>query len=111
MDNCIFCRIVAGEIPSAKVYEDEEIVVFKDAAPKAKIHLLCVPKEHFATLDEADGERAALLGRTLGKIGKLYREFGLGDGYRLVVNQGENAGQTVRHLHIHLLGGETLPWE
>ncbi len=110
MKDCIFCKIIAGEIPSAKVYEDDEILIFKDIAPIAKIHLLCVPKEHFAYLSEAGEGRAALLGRTLLKIGALKDELGLGDGYRLVVNQGENAGQTVRHLHIHILGGQPLPW-
>ena len=111
MNDCIFCKIVAGEIASAKVYEDDEIVIFKDIAPIAKIHLLCVPKEHFAYLSEVDAPRAALLGRTLQKLGKMKEELGLGDGYRLVINQGENAGQTVHHLHIHILGGEPLPWE
>ena len=111
MENCIFCKIIKGEIPSAKVYEDDEIVIFKDIEPKAKIHLLCVPKDHFALISEADDNRAALLGRTLKKIGELHNSLGLKDGYRLVVNQGENAGQTVHHLHIHILGGETLPWE
>ena len=111
MENCIFCKIIAGEIPSAKVYEDEEIVIFKDIEPKAKIHLLCVPKEHFAYLSETDDRRAALLGRTLHKIGRLKDSLGLGGGYRVVINQGENAGQTVLHLHLHLLGGEALPWE
>ena len=111
MENCIFCKIVAGEIPSAKAYEDEEIVIFNDIEPKAKIHLLCVPKEHFALIEEADERRAALLGRTLKKIGELRKTLGLEEGYRLVINQGENAGQTVHHLHIHILGGEPLPWE
>ncbi|MDE5896299.1 MAG: HIT domain-containing protein, partial [Clostridia bacterium] len=80
MENCIFCKIVAGEIPSAKVYEDDEILVFKDIEPKAKIHLLCVPKEHFAFLSEADGDRDALLVRTLQKIGKIKDSLGLGEG-------------------------------
>lgn len=111
MKDCIFCKIIAGEIPSAKVYEDDEILIFKDIAPIAKIHLLCVPKEHFAYLTELNGAREALLGRIFGKIGKLKDELGLSEGYRLVINQGENAGQTVHHLHIHILGGETLPWE
>ncbi len=111
MENCIFCKIIAGEIPSAKVYEDDEIVIFKDIAPLAKIHLLCVPKEHFAYLSELDGARAALLGRALKKIAELAPSLGLEDGYRLVVNQGESAGQSVKHLHIHILGGEPLPWE
>lgn len=111
MENCIFCKIVAGEIPSQKVYEDGEIVIFKDIAPLAAIHLLCVPKEHFATLAELDDGRAALLGRTLQKIAALAPSLGLADGYRLVINQGESAGQSVMHLHIHILGGEILPWE
>ena len=111
MENCIFCKIVRGEIPSAKVYEDEEILVFKDINPIAKIHLLCIPKVHFKTVAELDDERALLLGRTLQKIGKLAPSFGLAGGYRLVMNQGEAAGQTVPHLHIHILGGEPLSWE
>ncbi len=109
--DCIFCKIIAGEIPSQKVYEDEEILIFKDIAPHAKIHLLCVPKEHFASLSELDERRAQLLGRTLKKIGALKDELRLSEGYRLVVNQGESAGQTVFHLHIHILGGEKLDWD
>ena len=110
MENCVFCKIVRGELPSAKVYEDEETLVFKDIEPKAKVHLLCVPKEHFATLSELNEGRAALISRMLQKIAAHKDEWGLFAGYRLVVNQGENAGQTVHHLHIHILGGEALPW-
>ena len=110
MDNCIFCKIVAGEIPSAKVYEDDKMVVFKDIEPKAIVHLLCVPKEHFAFLSETDDKRAALIGSMLQTVGAHYKEWGLEAGYRVVINQGENAGQTVMHLHMHLLGGETLGW-
>ena len=110
MDNCIFCKIVAGEIPSAKVYEDDKMLVFKDIEPKAKVHLLCVPKEHFAFLSAADEKRAALIGSMLRTVGEHYKEWGLEEGYRVVINQGENAGQTVMHLHLHLLGGETLGW-
>ena len=110
MDNCIFCKIVAGEIPSAKVYEDDKMVVFKDIEPKAKVHLLCVPKEHFAFLSETDDKRAALIGSMLQTGGAHYKEWGLEEGYRVVINQGENAGQTVMHLHMHLLGGEVLGW-
>lgn len=110
MDNCVFCKIVAGEIPSAKVYEDGEILIFKDIAPIAKVHLLCVPKEHYRTVAELNAPRQAVLGRALAKIGELAPSLGLGEGYRLVVNQGETAGQTVPHLHIHILGGEPLGW-
>lgn len=108
MEECIFCKIIRGEIPSSKVYEDEEISIFKDVAPAAKIHLLCVPKDHFASLSELNCERAALLGRIFQKIARLKDSLGLQNGYRLVINQGEDAGQTVPHLHIHLLGGEKL---
>ncbi len=111
MENCIFCKIIAGEIPSEKVYEDWSMVVFRDIEPKAKIHLLCVPKDHFAYLTDLNDFRAELLGKILKKIAEKKDEWGLSEGYRLVINQGENAGQTVHHLHIHILGGETLPWE
>lgn len=110
MNDCIFCKIVAGEIPSKKKYEDDEIVIFEDIEPKAKIHLLCVPKDHFAYLSELNESRAALLGRTLKKIASLAPSFGLEEGYRLIVNQGDYAGQTVKHLHIHIMGGEPLPF-
>ena len=108
MENCIFCKIIAGEIPSQKLYEDDEIIIIKDVAPQAKIHLLCIPKEHFTFLSEMDEKRAECFKRTILKINKLQNELGLKDGYRLMINQGEQAGQTVPHLHIHLLGGEKL---
>ena len=110
MNDCIFCKIIAGEIPSRKKYEDEEVIIFEDIEPKAKIHLLCVPKEHFAYLSELNDKREALLGRTLQKIAALAPKLGLEDGYRLIINQGKNGGQTVHHLHIHLMGGEVLPF-
>ena len=110
MENCIFCKIIAGEIPSSKVYEDDEILIFKDINPIARIHLLCVPKEHYATVAELNAERTAVLGRALEKIARLAPAFGLENGFRLVMNQGESAGQTVPHLHIHILGGEPLSW-
>lgn len=110
-NNCIFCKIIAGEIPSAKLYEDDEIVVIKDIEPKAKVHCLCIPKEHFALLEEMDESRALIVKRALEKIPKLKKQLGVEQGFRLVVNQGADAGQSVPHLHIHILGGETLPWE
>lgn len=108
-DNCIFCKIIAGEIPAGKVYEDEEMLVFKDIEPQAKVHLLAVPKEHFKLLSELDLNRAALLGRMLSKIPAIAAENGCKNGYRLIINQGDDSGQTVHHLHIHILGGESLP--
>lgn len=109
--NCIFCRIIAGEIPSTKLYEDDEIIVIKDVEPKAKVHLLCIPKDHFPLLADMDETRSRIVMRALNKIPQMQEKLGLKDGYRLVVNQGEAAGQTVHHLHIHILGGETLKWE
>lgn len=108
--NCIFCKIIAGEIPASKVYEDEEMLVFKDIEPKAKVHLLAIAKDHFKLLSDMDEERAELLKRMLLKIPKIAADNGCENGYRLVINQGEDAGQTVFHLHIHILGGEILPW-
>lgn len=110
-DNCIFCKIIAGKIPSTKMYEDDELIVIKDIEPKAKVHLLCIPKEHFALLSEMDDRRALIVQHALRKIPAMQKEFGLENGYRLVINQGESAGQSVHHLHIHILGGEILPWE
>lgn len=107
---CVFCKIVRGEIPSAKVYEDGEMLVFKDVEPKARVHLLAIPKDHFKLLSEMDGARAATVGHILNRIPAIAAENGCKNGYRLVVNQGNDAGQTVFHLHFHILGGEPLPW-
>lgn len=104
-DDCLFCKIIRGEIPSAKVYEDDKMLVFKDIEPKAKVHLLAVPKDHFKLLSEMDEKRAELVKYMLEKIPQIAAENGCENGYRLVVNQGEDAGQTVFHLHIHILGG------
>lgn len=106
--NCVFCRIVRGELPSAKVYEDDKMVVFSDLEPKAKVHLLAVPKDHFKLLEEMDNERAELLKHMLLKIPEIAKSNGCENGYRLIVNQGDDANQTVFHLHIHILGGEKL---
>lgn len=109
-DNCVFCKIIKGEIPSQKVYEDDETLVFKDIEPKAKIHLLAIPKTHFALLSEAGEAETAQIARLLKKIPSIAKKCGCERGYRLVVNQGEDAGQTVPHLHVHILGGQTLVW-
>ena len=108
--NCIFCKIIDGAIPSSKVYEDDKMLVFKDIEPKAKIHLLAIGKDHFKLLSEMDAERAELVKYMLIKIPEIAKANGCENGYRLVINQGEDAGQTVFHLHIHILGGETLGW-
>ncbi len=108
MENCIFCKIIAGEIPSNKVYEDEDMLIFRDINPQAKVHCLCVPKSHFATLAEMDEKQAELVKKCLVKIPSVAKELGLENGYRLIVNQGKDAGQTVFHLHIHILGGQDM---
>ena len=107
--NCVFCRIVRGELPSAKVYEDDKMIVFKDLEPKAKVHLLAVPKDHYKLLEEADDGRAKTLSYMLLNIPEIAKSNGCEKGFRLIVNQGDDANQTVHHLHIHVLGGEKLP--
>ena len=108
MENCVFCKIIAGEIPSTKLYEDDEMIVIKDIEPKAKLHYLCIPKTHFPLLSDMDEEKAMLVKRCFEKIPTLQEKLGLQEGYRIIINQGVNGGQTVPHLHIHLLGGEVL---
>ena len=107
--NCVFCKILGGQIPSNKVYEDEKMLVFKDIEPKAKVHLLAVAKDHFKLLSEMNGTQAETLKYMLEKIPQIAAENGCENGFRLVINQGDDAGQTVFHLHIHILGGEALP--
>ena len=108
MENCIFCKIIAGAIPSPRLYEDDKIIVIRDIEPKAKLHYLCIPKTHFALLSEMDEEKAEIVKYCFEKIPALANALGLEGGYRVIINQGENGGQTVPHLHIHLLGGEVL---
>ena len=108
MNNCIFCKIVAGEIPAAKVYEDDKMLVFKDIEPKAKVHLLAIPKVHFACLSELDAKKAEILAYIFTKIPEIAKANGCENGYRLIINQGEDGGQAVYHLHVHILGGERL---
>ena len=104
-DSCIFCRIAAGEIPSKKVYEDEDMLAFHDIHPAAPIHFLIIPKKHFVNLYDADIKEQALLGKMLGMAGQLAREQGSVDGFRVVINNGRVGRQEVYHLHIHIMGG------
>lgn len=108
MNDCIFCKIIKGEIPSTKVYEDDDMVIIKDIAPQAPIHLLLLPKQHFANIIEMTDEQAQILGRCLKKLSTLVDELGLKDGFRLISNKGAHACQSVEHLHIHILGGAQL---
>ena len=106
--DCLFCKIIRGEIPSSKVYEDEEIYIFRDIAPQAKLHYLVVLKDHFAEASLMSEEQAETLGRAIRKIGLMKVELGLEGGYRIAVNTGDDACQSVHHLHVHVLGGEEL---
>jgi histidine triad (HIT) family protein len=109
--SCLFCRIVAGEIPSTIVHRDAEVVAFRDIAPKAPVHILFVPTRHYASLAEALDSDADVLGRLLLRVRDVARAEGLdGNGYRVVTNVGEHAGQSVFHLHVHLLGGRDFSW-
>ena len=107
-DNCIFCRIIKGEIPSAKVYEDEYVYAFRDINPQAPVHVLVVPKAHIASAAEVDAENAVYVAKCFEAIAKIARSEGLDNGFRVVNNCGEDGGQTVMHLHYHLIGGVKL---
>ena len=109
MDNCIFCKIVRGEIPCSKVYEDDEVVAFHDINPVAPVHFMLIPKLHLASLAEVEDAQVSLLGRMLVLASKLAREQGLENGFRTVINTGKGGGQEVFHLHIHIIGGGNIP--
>ena len=111
MSNCLFCRIVAGEIPSTKVYEDEKILAFRDIAPQAPTHVLVIPKHHIGSVAEVTAENSAVVAHIFEVIPQIARAEGLDNGYRVVSNCGADAGQTVHHLHFHILGGKTLALE
>jgi histidine triad (HIT) family protein len=111
MPDCIFCRIAAGEIPANLVYQDERIVAFRDLNPQAPVHLLLIPRRHIVNLAAADAEDAAMLGELLVAAARLAVSEGVsGSGYRVVANTHRDAGQSVDHLHFHLLGGRALSW-
>mgnify|MGYP003307381537 CR=1 FL=1 len=110
MSDCIFCKIIAGDIPSAKVYEDEKILAFKDINPQAPVHILIVPKEHIASAAEINAENSAVVAKIFEVAAKIAEEKGLSDGFRVVTNCGDSAGQTVKHLHFHLLSGRDMTW-
>ena len=107
--NCIFCKIIAGQIPSKKAYEDEELLAFHDIHPWAPVHVLVIPKLHIATLSEVGPQHQALLGRMLGLAPRLMKELGVDNGFRTLINTGRDGGQEVHHLHMHVMGGPR-PW-
>ena len=109
MSDCIFCTIIAGDIPSTKVFEDEYVYAFRDIAPMAPVHVLIVPKAHIASADGVNSENSAYVARIFEAIPKIAASEGLANGYRVITNCGEDACQTVKHLHFHILGGKKLP--
>ena len=110
MADCVFCKIAAGEIPSNKVYEDDKMVAFKDLEPAAPVHVLLIPKKHITCLDDVKEEDQELMGYIMFKIHEIAETLGLENGYRVVSNNGEDAFQTVKHLHFHILGKRKLTW-
>jgi len=106
--DCLFCKIVAGEIPSEQVYSDEQLIVFKDINPKAAVHLLIVPREHIISLNELEEKHESLIAYIMRLLPKIAQEQGLDNGFRTVINTGSGGGQLIFHLHFHLLGGEGL---
>ncbi len=109
MSDCLFCRIIAGEIPSSKIYEDEQCFAFKDIAPQAPTHFLVIPKEHIGSVSEVTAENSSVVGHIFEVIAKLAKEQNL-ESYRVVSNIGEQAGQSVFHLHFHVLSGRDMTW-
>ena len=107
--NCVFCKIAAGQIPSKKAYEDEHLLAFHDIHPWAPVHVLIIPKQHIATLADVGPEHQELMGRILSLAPRLMRENGVTNGFRTIINCGQDGGQEVYHLHMHVIGGPR-PW-
>jgi histidine triad (HIT) family protein len=108
--SCLFCKIVEGQIPSTPVYQDEKVFAFADINPIAPVHVLVVPRKHFNSLDEAQAEDSETLGAMLLAAAEIAQIKGLGKGYRVAINTGDDGGQTVDHLHLHLMGGRSMTW-
>ena len=106
--DCVFCKIANGEIPSAKVYEDDKIIAFNDLNPQAPVHILVIPKNHISCINDINSDNSDVIGHIFEKIPQIAKSAGLEGGYRIISNCGKDAGQTVFHLHFHLLGGKTL---
>lgn len=106
--DCLFCKIIAGEIPSTKVYEDELVYAFQDINPQAPVHVLVIPKTHIASAADITGENSALVAHIFEVIPRIAKELGLENGFRVVTNSGDDGAQTVKHLHFHIMGGRPL---
>jgi len=111
MGDCIFCKIIAGEIPSKKIYEDDKVLAFYDISPAAPVHFLVIPKEHISSANELTEENSEIVSHIFMTINKIVKEIGIADsGYRIVNNCGADGGQTVNHIHFHILGARELKW-
>ncbi len=108
--DCLFCKIINGEIPSNKVYEDDQVFAFRDIAPQAPTHILIIPKQHIKSAAEIDESNSAVVAHIFEVAAKIAKQEGLDDGFRIVNNCGDIAGQTVKHLHFHLMGGREFGW-
>ncbi len=107
MEDCLFCKIIAGEIPAEVVYRDEDVLAFKDVKPAAPVHILIVPKKHLASVTEISSEDTLLMGKLIAVAKKLAEDFGISEsGYKLLIRVGKGGGQEVMHIHLHLMGGE-----
>lgn len=110
-DRCLFCRILSGEIPARKIHEDDDVIAFEDINPQAPTHLLVIPRRHIPMLNDLTASDSQAIGTVIVRASEIARTLGLHvDGYRLVVNNGEAAGQTVFHIHVHVLGGRSFSW-
>lgn len=109
MSDCLFCKIAAGDIPASLVYEDEQVIAFRDINPKAEVHLLLIPRQHISSLVELNSAHSTLMSHMMQLLPKLAQSQGLEQGFRTIINTGKGGGQEVFHLHIHLLGGNDLP--
>jgi len=110
MTDCLFCKIVAGDIPAEKLYEDDEVLVFKDIAPQAPVHFLVIPKKHIVDPSDVSEEDEKLIGKLMRIGSQIAAENGVSDGFRIIYNNGAKAGQVVFHIHMHILGGKDRPW-
>ncbi len=108
MDNCVFCKIIDGSIPSNKVYEDDKMLAFHDIAPEAPVHVVMIPKAHITSVDALNAENIDYIAHIFSKAGEIAKSVGLENGYRIVTNCGADGGQTVFHIHFHLMGGKKL---
>lgn len=110
MDNCLFCKIINGDIPSSKVYEDDTVYAFNDIDPQAPVHILIIPKEHIKSAAEINEDNSSVVAHIFEVAAKIAEEKGLADGFRIVTNCGDSAGQSVKHLHFHMLSGRDFTW-